>query len=105
MFKSSDKLTRLYSMSVYCLEYIQAAAESPYGVPSIEEGNPETKMVPFARRDFQANFVFQDDNDPINRAWRVMDFLEDEYVQHIYWSAILPDFSSFFILIGMIYQL
>ena len=35
----------------------------------------ETKMLPFARKDLQANFVFQDDNGPAHRARHVMDFL------------------------------
>jgi len=39
VFLCSGKLTRLYSMSVYCLEYRQAAAESRNMVSSITEGN------------------------------------------------------------------
>ena len=52
VFECTDRLTRLYLMSVYCLEYRQAAAESIYEVPSIAEGNPsstywiETGSVP-----------------------------------------------------------
>ena len=42
LFECSDKLTRLYSMSVYCLEYRQAPVESRYGVPSMAEGNPSS---------------------------------------------------------------
>ena len=42
VFECSDKLTRLYSMSVYCLEYIQVPTESRSGVPSIAEGNPSS---------------------------------------------------------------
>ena len=53
----------------------------------------ETKMLPFARRDFQANFVFQDDNAPAHRARRVMDFLENENVQHMDWPAMSPDLN------------
>ena len=41
VFECSDKLTRLYSMSVYCLEYRQAA-ELRYGVSSIAEVNPSS---------------------------------------------------------------
>jgi len=48
-------------------------------------------MLPFARRDFQENAVFQDDNASSHRARRVMDFLEDENVQHIDWPAMSPD--------------
>jgi len=54
----------------------------------------ETKMLPFARRDFQANFVFQYDNAPVHRARSVMDFLEDENVQHMDWLAMSPDLNS-----------
>jgi hypothetical protein len=39
VFECSDKLTRLYLMSVYSLEHKQAAAESQYGVSAIAEGN------------------------------------------------------------------
>jgi len=49
---------------------------------------PPTKMLPFARRDLQANFVFQYDNAQAHRARRVMDFLEDENVQHMDWPAM-----------------
>ena len=54
----------------------------------------ETKMLPFARRDFQENAVFQDDNASSHRARRVMDFLEDENVQHMDWPAMSPDLNS-----------
>jgi len=50
-------------------------------------------MLPFARRDFQENIVFQDDNAPAHRARRVIDFLEDEKVQHMDWPAISPDLN------------
>jgi transposase len=76
VFECADKLPRLYAMSVYCLEdsqYIRVL---------------ETKMLPFSRRDFQANFVFKDDNAP-----RVMDFLENENVQHMYGPAMSPDLN------------
>jgi len=53
----------------------------------------ETKMFPFAMRDVQVNFVFQDDNGPAHRARRVMDFLEDENVQHMDWPAMSPDLN------------
>jgi len=53
----------------------------------------ETKVFPFAKRDFQANCVFQDDNGPAHRARRVMDFLEDENVQHMDWPDMSPDLN------------
>ena len=53
----------------------------------------ETKMLPLARRDFQANFAFQDDNGPADRARLVMVFLEDENVQHADWPAMSPDWN------------
>ena len=43
----------------------------------------ETKMLPFTSRDFQANFVFENDNAPAHRAQRVMDFLEYGNVQQV----------------------
>ena len=52
----------------------------------------KTKMLPFARRDFQGNFVFQDDA-PAHGARRVMDFLENENVQHMDWPAMSPDLN------------
>jgi len=53
----------------------------------------ETQTLPFARRDFQANFVFHDHNAPAHRARRVMDFLEDENVQHMDWPAMSLDLN------------
>ena len=37
--------------------------------------------------------MFQYDNDPAHRARRVMDFLEDENVQHRDWPAVSPDLN------------
>jgi len=37
--------------------------------------------------------VFQDDNGPVHRARRVMNFLEDENVQHLDWPAMSPDLN------------
>ncbi len=45
----------------------------------------DTIWLPFAQRDFQANFVFQDDNTTANRARRVMEFLNNENVEHLDW--------------------
>ena len=84
-------------MSVYCVEYRQEAVESRYGVSSIAEGNPSStywmETWISTRRDFQANFVFQDDNGPAHRGRRVMDFIEDDNVQHMDWPAMSPDLN------------
>ena len=53
----------------------------------------ETIMLPFARRDFQANFVFQDDNATAHRARRVAAFLENENVECMEWPAVSPDMN------------
>jgi hypothetical protein len=75
VFECADKLTRLYSMSVYCLEYRQAEAVTIWGAFHIRGKSElhaldekmdqyqytrvlETKMLPFATRDFQAKCVF-----------------------------------------------
>ncbi len=58
----------------------------------------ENKMLPFARRDFQANFVFQDDSAPAHRARCVMGFLTNDNVQHMDWLAVTgfePDREPF----------
>ena len=53
----------------------------------------ETKKLPFAKRDFQASVVFQDDNAPAHRARCVMYFFGDGNMQHMDWPAISPDLS------------
>lgn len=53
----------------------------------------DTKLLPFARGHFEANFVFQDDNAPAHRARRVAEFLENEDVEHMDWPAMSPDMN------------
>ena len=67
VFECAYKLTRLYSMSVYCLEYrgksrfrILDGKMDQYQYTSVLD----TKMLPFARRDFKSKCVFQDGNAP-----------------------------------------
>lgn len=53
----------------------------------------ETKMLPFARQHFRANFVFQDDNATPHRTQMIRDFLEQEGVEHMGWPALSPDMN------------
>ena len=45
-------------------------------------------MLPFARRDFQANILFQDDNGPAHRGRR------DENMQHMDWLAMSSNLNQ-----------
>ena len=53
----------------------------------------EDTMLPFARGVFQNNFVFQDDNAPAHRARTVMNFLQNEDIEHMEWPACSPDMN------------
>ncbi|CAJ1071497.1 hypothetical protein CRYPA_288 [Xyrichtys novacula] len=53
----------------------------------------ETKMLPFARQHFGANFVYQDDNAPPHRTQLICDFLDQEDVEHMEWPAMSPDMN------------
>ena len=51
----------------------------------------ETEMLPYARRHFGRNFLFQHDNAPAHRARRLQDFLEEEEVGQLPWPPYSPD--------------
>lgn len=53
----------------------------------------DTVLLPFARQDFRANFVYQDDNATAHRARRVVQFLDNENVERMEWPALSPDMN------------
>lgn len=50
-----------------------------------------TTALPYARRHFRRNFVYQHDNAPAHRARRIQDLLEQEEVEVMPWPPYSPD--------------
>ncbi len=50
----------------------------------------ETEVLPYARRHFGRNFLFQHDNTPAHQARRMKDFLQDEEVEQLPWPPYSP---------------
>ena len=50
-----------------------------------------TTALPYARRHFRGNFVYQHDNAPSHCARRIQELLEQEEVEVMPWPAYSPD--------------
>ena len=53
----------------------------------------EVNLLPYAREQFQDNFVYQDDNAPPHRARLVRQFLDDNDVTRLDWPSKSPDLN------------
>jgi hypothetical protein len=54
---------------------------------------PQERLLPFARLTFGHKFAYQDDNARPHRARTVVNFVENEGIEHMIWPAMSPDMN------------